>query len=165
MGFGNSQRPDQPCHAGVSLPAVQYLSQTGTLTDCNVRALGDTQVWPWDLEAVRAQTSPVMLESAFLLFTLNEYLSRTAIMVQPLDLPQGSDLPSLDVVQVPLPLISKGSDLQGMGSTTVHSSNLLKATFLVSFSGRHSEHHLGTTACALSLVTDSSSTADSTAQT
>ena len=70
-------------------------------------------VWPWDLESVRAQTSPVMLESAFLLFSLNEYLSRTAVMVQPLNLPEGSDVASLSSVQIPLPPLSKGSMLQG----------------------------------------------------
>ncbi len=70
-------------------------------------------VWPWDLESVRAQTSPVMLESAFLLFSLNEYLSRTAVMVQPLNLPEGSDVATLSAVQIPLPPLSKGSMLQG----------------------------------------------------
>ena len=70
-------------------------------------------VWPWDLESVRAQSSPVMLESAFLLFSLNEYLSRTAVMVQPLDLPEGSDMTTLSSVQIPLPPLAKGSWLQG----------------------------------------------------
>ncbi len=54
-----------------------------------------------------------MLESAFLLFSLNEYLSRTAVMVQPLNLPEGSDVASLSAVQIPLPPLSKGSMLQG----------------------------------------------------
>lgn len=75
-------------------------------------------VWPWDLESVRAQTSPVMLESAFLLFSLNEYLSRTAVMVQPLNLPEGSDVASLSSVQIPLPPLSKGSMLQGVDTRT-----------------------------------------------
>lgn len=70
-------------------------------------------VWPWDLEAVRAQSSPVMLDSAFLLFTLNEYLSRTAIMVQPLNLAEGTEVSGLRAVQIPLPPLSKGASLQG----------------------------------------------------
>ena len=70
-------------------------------------------VWPWDLESVRAQTSPVMLEAAFLLFSLNEYLSRTAVMVQPLTLPEGSDVASLSAVHIPLPPLAQGSLLQG----------------------------------------------------
>ena len=71
-------------------------------------------VWPWDLESVRAQSSPVMLESAFLLFSLNEYLSRTAIMVQPLDLPDGTEVTGLSAVHIPLPPVATGSHLQGM---------------------------------------------------
>ena len=72
-------------------------------------------VWPWDAECVRAQSSPVMLESAFLLFTLNEYLSRTAIMVQPLelDLPQGAQPAGLAAVHIPLPPLTQGTSLQG----------------------------------------------------
>ena len=77
-------------------------------------------VWPWDLESVRAQSSPVMLESAFLLFSLNEYLSRTAIMVQPLDLPEGSELSALTAVQIPLPPVASGSALQGGLLLTCH---------------------------------------------
>lgn len=70
-------------------------------------------VWPWDLEAVRAQSSPVMLESAFLLFSLNEYLSRTAIMVQPLNLAEGTEVTGLSAVQIPLPPLGTGTPLQG----------------------------------------------------
>lgn len=70
-------------------------------------------VWPWDLESVRAQSSPVMLDAAFLLFSLNEYLSRTAIMVQPLNLPEGTEVGGLTAVQIPLPPLSKGTSLQG----------------------------------------------------
>ena len=70
-------------------------------------------VWPWDLESVRAQTSPVLLEGAFLLFTLNEYLSRTAIMVQPLNLAEGAEMSNLDAVHIPLPPLSKGPLLEG----------------------------------------------------
>ena len=70
-------------------------------------------VWPWDLEAVRAQSTPIMLESAFLLFSLNEYLSRTAIMVQPLNLAPSTEVTGLSAVQIPLPPLSKGTPLQG----------------------------------------------------
>ena len=70
-------------------------------------------VWPWDLESVRAQSSPVLLDAAFLLFSLNEYLSRTAIMVQPMNLPEGTEVGGLTGVQIPLPPLSKGSSLQG----------------------------------------------------
>ena len=70
-------------------------------------------VWPWDLESVRAQSSPVLLDAAFLLFSLNEYLSRTAIMVQPMNLLEGTEVGGLTGVQIPLPPLSKGSSLQG----------------------------------------------------
>ena len=86
-------------------------------------------VWPWDLESVRAQTSPVLLESAFLLFSLNEYLSRTAIMVQPLDLPEGADLASLSAVHVPLPPLAKGTMLQG-GRPLMRNADIVKDTAL-----------------------------------
>ncbi|KAL3158901.1 hypothetical protein ABBQ32_011616 [Trebouxia sp. C0010 RCD-2024] len=75
-------------------------------------------VWPWDLESVRAQSSPVMLDAAFLLFSLNEYLSRTAIMVQPLNLPEGTEVGGLTAVQIPLPPLSKETSLQGIDTRT-----------------------------------------------
>ena len=82
-------------------------------------------VWPWDLEAVRAQSSPVMLESAFLLFSLNEYLSRTAIMVQPLNLAEGTEVTGLSAVQIPLPPLGTGTPLQGkLAATGVHYASL-----------------------------------------
>ena len=40
----------------------------------------------------------------FLLFTLNEHLSRTALLVQPLHLPPGTDPTALPGLDVPLPL-------------------------------------------------------------
>jgi hypothetical protein len=53
------------------------------------------------------QAVPVLVETTFLLFTLNEYLSRTAVMVQPLDLPpQAESIWDLDVIDVALPLSS-----------------------------------------------------------
>lgn len=70
-------------------------------------------VWPWDLESVRAQTSPVLLEGAFLLFSLNEYLSRTAVMVQPLNLAEGAEMSNLRAVQIPLPPAGKSHLLEG----------------------------------------------------
>ena len=44
-------------------------------------------IWPWNTDAVRAQSVPVLVDATFLLYTLNEYLGRTALMVQPLTLP------------------------------------------------------------------------------
>lgn len=50
------------------------------------------------------QEVPIAVDSSFLLFTLNEYLSRTALLVQPLHL--GSDMEDKDLqyVDIPLPL-------------------------------------------------------------
>ncbi len=45
-----------------------------------------------------------MVEASFLLFSLNEYLSRTALLVQPLHLPPDSDEKDLCFVDIPLPL-------------------------------------------------------------
>lgn len=46
-----------------------------------------------------------MVEAGFLLFTLNEYLSRTALLVQPLHFPEREpDDCNLDFVDIPLPL-------------------------------------------------------------
>ena len=58
---------------------------------------------------------PILLETTFLLFTLNEYLSRTAIMVQPLQLPPQAELKSLNIVDVAFPLSQAASqqELQG----------------------------------------------------
>lgn len=55
-------------------------------------------VIPW------LQEVPIAVDSSFLLFTLNEYLSRTALLVQPLHL--GSDMEDKDLqyVDIPLPL-------------------------------------------------------------
>ena len=44
------------------------------------------------------------MDSSFLLFTLNEYLSRTALLVQPLHLPPGAGEGDLLFVDIPLPL-------------------------------------------------------------
>ena len=81
-------------------------------------------VWPWDLESVRAQTSPVLLEGAFLLFSLNEYLSRTAIMVQPLNLAEGAEMSNLRAVQIPLPPAGTGDVLEGGSKTLCALRNL-----------------------------------------
>ncbi len=46
-------------------------------------------VWPWAPGAVRSEGVPALQEGAFLLAHLNEALSRTALLVQPLRLPDG----------------------------------------------------------------------------
>ena len=48
----------------------------------------------------------MVLEGQFLLYTLNEYLAHTALLVQPLCLPADRDdaAPLYDAVDVPLPL-------------------------------------------------------------
>ena len=50
------------------------------------------------------QEVPIVVEAAFLLFVLNEYLSRTALLVQPLHLPPGTQDKDLRFVDLPLPL-------------------------------------------------------------
>ncbi|CAK0785595.1 hypothetical protein CVIRNUC_008805 [Coccomyxa viridis] len=61
-------------------------------------------IWPWDSQAVRAHEVPIAVDSSFLLFTLNEYLSRTALLVQPLHLAPGAEEADLLFVDIPLPL-------------------------------------------------------------
>ncbi len=46
-------------------------------------------VWPWAPGAVRAEVVPALTDGTFLLPTINEALSRTALLVQPLHLPSG----------------------------------------------------------------------------
>lgn len=54
---------------------------------------------------VSVQEVPIVVEAGFLLFTLNEYLSRTALLVQPLHFPDREpDDCNLDFVDIPLPL-------------------------------------------------------------
>lgn len=81
----------------------------------------------WDPEAdpqrVRAHgaegSGPTLVEAPFLLYTLNELLSRTAVLVQPLWCAEPESCP--DVVDVPLPLPSAqpaagaGAGVQGAG--------------------------------------------------
>ncbi|PSC69009.1 puromycin-sensitive aminopeptidase isoform X1 [Micractinium conductrix] len=76
-------------------------------------------LWPFDAGAVRAQALPVLVERPFLLFTLNEYLARTALLVQPVRLTGGaaasqlSDTPALPTIDVPLPLRPAGGEVAG----------------------------------------------------
>ncbi len=44
------------------------------------------------------------VEAGFLLFTLNDVLSRTALLVQPLQLPAGDDFADVPALDIPLPL-------------------------------------------------------------
>lgn len=46
----------------------------------------------------------MVVEASFLLFSLNEYLSRTALLVQPLHLPPDTENKDLFFVDIPLPL-------------------------------------------------------------
>ena len=50
------------------------------------------------------QETPVVVEAAFLLYTLNEYLARTACLVQPLIIPPAADPADLPTLDIPLPL-------------------------------------------------------------
>ena len=44
------------------------------------------------------------VEAGFLLHTLNDALSRTALLVQPLALPPGEDYDDVPALDIPLPL-------------------------------------------------------------
>lgn len=50
------------------------------------------------------QAAPVVADGSFLLYTLNEHLTRTAILVQPLSLPPWVEATSLRTIDIPLPL-------------------------------------------------------------
>lgn len=50
-------------------------------------------VWPWSPAAVRAEAVPSLLPAEFLLPQLNEALTRTALLLQPLQLPHGVRAP------------------------------------------------------------------------
>ena len=64
------------------------------------------------------QEVPVAVDSSFLLFTLNEYLSRTALLVQPLHLAPDMDDKDLQFVDIPLPLpIADEPRIGGIAST------------------------------------------------
>lgn len=51
-----------------------------------------------------SQAAPVIADGVFLLHTLNEHLTRTALLVQPLTLPRGADASALRTIDIPLPL-------------------------------------------------------------
>ncbi|CAL8463740.1 g3274 [Coccomyxa elongata] len=70
-------------------------------------------LWPWNMDAVRAHEVPVVVEASFLLFSLNEYLSRTALLVQPLHLPSDTEDKDLIFVDIPLPLPASTEPLIG----------------------------------------------------
>ena len=57
----------------------------------------------------------MVLEGAFLLYTLNEYLAHTALLVQPLSLPpdRPEDAPLYPAVDVPLPLQTGADSVSG----------------------------------------------------
>lgn len=59
-------------------------------------------LWPWHSEAVHAAPPPRLVPCMQLLFTLNEWLSRTAVLAAPLILPPGTA--TIDTVDVALPL-------------------------------------------------------------
>jgi hypothetical protein len=46
-------------------------------------------IWPWAPAAVRAEAVPALTDGAYLLAHLNEALTRTALLVQPLRLGPG----------------------------------------------------------------------------
>lgn len=55
----------------------------------------------------------MVVEASFLLFSLNEYLSRTALLVQPLHLPPDTEDKDLVFVDIPLPLPAATEPLIG----------------------------------------------------
>lgn len=57
-------------------------------------------VWPWSPVAVRAEAVPLLLPAAFLLLQLNEALTQSALLIQPLHLHNEE----LCTVDVPLPM-------------------------------------------------------------
>ncbi|KAK9836344.1 hypothetical protein WJX81_007135 [Elliptochloris bilobata] len=81
-------------------------------------------LWPWDLDALRAQEAPVPVEAGFLLYTLNDVLSRTALLVQPLTLAPGDDFSDVPCLDIALPLSTQDGRL--VEAVDSHSGDVVK---------------------------------------
>jgi len=98
--------------AGCGLPGVVFIrGQRVWRLPPQLEAATHALLWPWDPTQARTPVTPVMVSAVFLLVSLNEYLTRTALLVQPLDanIPPGELLGGihgwqLDMVYIPLPL-------------------------------------------------------------
>jgi len=71
-------------------------------------------IWPWDCQAVKEKMcAPLLVESRFLLYTLNEMLTRTGVLIQPLYIGnsnskgKSSVLLEPEMIDVPLPLTTR----------------------------------------------------------
>ncbi len=145
-GYGDGRPHDQVCVCRVcmcisDLPVVtQYLpcsnphphthiptptSPSPSPTQQATHAL----LWPFATDAVHCTNPPALLPAHLLLYSINEWLARTAIMVAPLKLPGGgaeegpsrgggTPSPTLATVDVPLPLDTASSSLSHVGGDT-----------------------------------------------
>lgn len=88
------------------IPAGTRLSRLPALLHGSVTAL----VWPWDAAAVRASPAqPLNIKSNALLHALNHLLTKTALLVQPIDLTFTEAAPAVVSVPLPLPVSSATS--------------------------------------------------------
>lgn len=79
-------------HDSASERGVSWRRCWTKVTGCCLSALAGCRqalVWPWAPAAVRAEAVPALTDGAYLLAHLNEALTRTALLVQPLRLGPG----------------------------------------------------------------------------
>eukprot|EP00191_Tetraselmis_sp_GSL018_P022956 CAMPEP_0177627496 /NCGR_PEP_ID=MMETSP0419_2-20121207/31236_1 /TAXON_ID=582737 /ORGANISM="Tetraselmis sp., Strain GSL018" /LENGTH=791 /DNA_ID=CAMNT_0019128657 /DNA_START=65 /DNA_END=2441 /DNA_ORIENTATION=+ len=112
--------------------------------------LGDSShalLWPWDASEARAPEVPVLVDAVFLLATINDLLTRTPVLVQPLraeEIPPGEAVGGahgwhLDAAYVPLPVAvgsleeeaADGGDLLGVSAASGELSVLCNVGKLV----------------------------------
>lgn len=73
-------------------------------------------IWPWNVAAVRASTAePLVVSASALLFIMNSLLSKTALLVQPIDVNEADYQHSVISLPLPLQLVpsNKGSTKPG----------------------------------------------------
>lgn len=70
-------------------------------------------LWPWSPAAVRAEAVPTLLPADFLLPQLNEALTRTALLLHPLQLPDGVRRSHINAPHIPLLLGEPDATVKG----------------------------------------------------
>jgi len=97
------------------LPSILLLNHNSDDDDGNNKSNSSrcctyAYIWPWDCQAVKEKMcAPLLVESRFLLYTLNEMLTRTGVLIQPLYIgtsrkDDSSELAQPEMIDVPLPL-------------------------------------------------------------
>jgi len=95
------------CLPGMVFAAGQRLVRLPPELEGSTHAL----IWPWDPTVAKSSDTPIVVSSLLLLMSINDYLTRTALLVQPLRtrVPEDAEVGGihgwqLDMIHVPLPL-------------------------------------------------------------